>query len=211
MRRTLVKVCGLTRADDARAAHAAGADWIGVVLSGEGPRRIAPETALAIARATPLPAVAVLVSPTPAEALALASAAGCVRVQLHRVDAAQWPADFPLPASFAVPVHADGRLAGELPDARHLVLLDAAHPTLAGGTGRRVPWQAAMALAARRDVMLAGGLDADVVAEAIGQVLPFGVDASSGLESAPGVKDAARIHAFVRAVREADERLARTG
>lgn len=212
MRRTLVKVCGITRLEDAAAACLAGADWIGFVLSGESPRRIAPEDALVIARASePAIAVAVLVAPTPEQALALARRAGCARVQLHRVDPAAWPADFPLPASFAVPVHADGRLGAALPEARHLVLLDAAHPTLAGGTGRRLPWQAAMALAARRDVMLAGGLDADSVGEAIAQVHPYGVDASSRLESAPGVKDAALIHAFVRAARDADERIARAG
>jgi phosphoribosylanthranilate isomerase len=209
MRRTVVKVCGLTRVEDVHAAAAAGADWVGFVLSGESPRRVERAAAAALRAACDgIVAVAVMVAPTPEEALALARAAGCERVQLHRVDPARWPADFPLPVTFAIPMHADGRLGAALPGPRDLVLLDAAHATLAGGTGTRVSWEAAGRLASVRDVVLAGGLDGTCVAEAIERVRPFGVDASSRLESSPGVKDHDRLRAFVRAVREIDERLA---
>lgn len=148
-------------------------------------------------------AVAILVAPAPDQALELATEAGAQRVQLHRVRPSRWPDDFPLPVSFCVPMDGTGRLGGELPPAPHLVLLDAAHPTLAGGTGRAVPWPAAAAIARTREVMLAGGLDDANVARAIAAVRPFGVDASSGLERAPGIKDADKVRRFVAAARRA--------
>jgi phosphoribosylanthranilate isomerase len=207
-RRTVVKICGLTRAEDARAARAAGADWLGFILNGESPRRIAPEAARALcAGLTGVTAVAVLVAAGPEEALDLARRAGAERIQLHRGDPVAWPDDFPLPLSIAVPVADDGSLTAPLPPARHLVLLDSAHPTLHGGVGRPFPWETARVVAATRPVLLAGGLDPDNVAAAIETVRPFGVDASSRLESAPGVKDPDRVRRFVQAVRACDERI----
>lgn len=202
---TVIKVCGLTRLEDARVAHEAGADWLGFILLGESPRRIEAARARAIVDALDSAlAVAVLVAPGPDQALELAAACGARRVQLHRVDPSRWPDDFPLPAAFCVPMDGTGALGGPLPPEPHLVMLDAAHPTLAGGTGRRVPWTVAAEVARRREVLLAGGLGPDNVAEAIGAVSPFGVDASSGLESAPGIKDADTVRRFVAAARRAD-------
>jgi phosphoribosylanthranilate isomerase len=201
----VVKVCGLTRLEDARAAHEAGVDWLGFILSGESPRRIDAARARDIVAAVEgALAVAVMVGPSPDEALRLATTMGATRVQLHRVSPARWPSDFPLPAAFSVPMDEEGRLTGELPRDSDLLLLDAAHPVLAGGTGRRVPWGAAAALARTRDIMLAGGLDDLNVGEAIAAVRPFGVDASSGLESRPGIKDADKMRRFVDAARRAD-------
>ena len=206
-RHTLVKVCGLTRLADARVAREAGADWLGFVLNGDGPRRIAAERAAEIVAAVPGPvAVAVLVGPHPDEALRLAALASAERLQLHRVDPSSWPEDFPLPVSFAIPVAADGSIIEPLPSERHLVLLDSAHPSLPGGTGESFPWETARIVAASRPVLLAGGLDGDNVAAAIERVLPYGVDASSRLESAPGIKDELRVRRFVAAVRASDER-----
>lgn len=205
--RTLVKVCGLTRREDVSAALEAGADWLGFVVKGAGPRRI--DAAFAgelVAASGAREVVAVMVTPWPDEALRMARLAGATRVQLHRVDPAAWPEDFPLPVTFSVPVEPDGRIAGGLPGARHLVLLDTSHPSLAGGTGATYPWHEAAALARSRPVMLAGGLGPDNVAAAVERVRPFGVDASSRLESAPGVKDHERVRRFVAAVRETDER-----
>jgi len=204
-RRTLVKVCGLTRLEDARVAHEAGADWLGFVVAGETPRRLDAGAAGEIAAALPgATVVAVMVAPAPDEALRLAARAGATRVQLHRVDPAAWPKDFPLPVIFAVPVEADGRLACALPPAGALVLLDTAHLTRAGGTGATFPWEVAAALAAKRDIVLAGGLDPDNVERAIERVRPFAVDASSRLERAPGIKDADQVRRFIAAVRRAD-------
>jgi phosphoribosylanthranilate isomerase len=205
-RRTVVKVCGLTRLEDARAAEEAGADWLGFVVKAESPRALAARDAgrivAALTRAT---AVAVMVSPTPDQALEWAREMGARRVQLHRVDPEAWPADFPLPVTLAIAVNADGVLAAE-PPSRHLIMLDTAHPVLAGGTGESFPWDTAAALAARRPVLLAGGLADDNVEAAITRVRPFGVDASSRLEVRPGIKDHERVRRFVSAVRLADER-----
>jgi len=206
-RRTIVKVCGMTRLDDAKVAVEAGADWLGFVLKWEGPRRITPEQAAEIAAAVPYAtAVAVMVAPTPEEALTLAARGGAQRVQLHRVDPFTWPADFPLPLTFSIPVAADGSLTESLPPLSHLVMLDSAHATLPGGTGRTIPWETARIVAGARDVMLAGGLDGDIVGDALERVRPYGVDASSRLELAPGIKDADKVRRFVAAVRSFDER-----
>lgn len=205
--RTLVKVCGLTRLQDAHEAWRAGADWLGFVIHGDSPRRVRPEYMSNVM--TTLPGaigVAVMVGVSPDEALALARRADARRVQLHRVDAAAWPDDFPLPAAFAVPVTPQGALAGPLPGDRHLAMLDAADSDRAGGTGRRVPWDAARAVAASRPVLLAGGLDGDCVEEALDAVRPVGVDASSRLESGPGIKDPDKVRAYVAAVRRWDAR-----
>jgi phosphoribosylanthranilate isomerase len=210
-RRTLVKVCGLTRLADARVAHDAGADWLGVILKHDGVRRIPVETAREITTALDgSVVVAVMVKPTPQEALDLATRAGARRVQLHGVDPLDWPEDFPLPVAFSIPVAEDGALTLTLPDSRHLVLLDTAQVSGAGGTGRSFPWDTARVVAATRDVLLAGGLAADNVGEALDASRPFGVDASSRLESAPGVKDETKVRAFVAAVRAWDERVERS-
>ena len=204
-RRTLVKVCGLTRLEDARTALEAGADWLGVIVAGESPRRLDAGAAGEIATALPgAEIVAVMVAPTPDEALQLAARAGARRVQLHRVDPAAWPADFPLEVIIVVPVGPDGRLTSALPRAGTLVMLDAAHPTRAGGSGETFPWDGAAAVAATRDVVLAGGLGPDNVAQAIERVRPFAVDASSRLERAPGIKDADLVRRYVAAARRAD-------
>jgi len=205
--RTIVKVCGLTDFEDAALALSAGADWIGFVVRGESPRRIEPERAADIVSALGHGvAVAVMVGPGPDEALAIARRVGAARVQLHRVDPRDWPADFPLPCAFSVGVDEAGAWRDPLPGEPHLTLLDTAHASLAGGTGRPFPWAAARELAARRVVMLAGGLDGDNVAEALEAARPFGVDASSRLERAPGLKDHDRVRRFIAAVREFDAR-----
>lgn len=204
--RTIVKVCGLTRLQDAHEARKAGADWLGFVIHGESPRLIRPESMANVMTTLPgMVGVAVMVAVSPEQALALARRAGARRVQIHGVDPQAWPHDFPLPSALSVPVAEDGALTAALPAAAHLVLLDAAHPTLAGGTGRRVPWDSARVVAATRPVLLAGGLDAACVTEALEQVRPFGVDASSGLEASPGIKDPDRVWDFVAAVRAWEE------
>ncbi len=208
MSRTIVKVCGITRAVDAAYAIACGADWLGFVVKAPGsPRAIAPEAAGGIVAAlTGTVAVAVMVAPTPDEALAIARTTGATRVQLHRVRPADWPADFPLPCAFGVGVTSTGALEGEVPARPHLVLLDTARAGLDGGTGETFPWNAAREIASDRPVLVAGGLDGDNVARAIVALRPFGVDASSRLEQSPGIKDPERVRRFVAAVRECDER-----
>ncbi|MGH7731003.1 MAG: phosphoribosylanthranilate isomerase [Candidatus Eiseniibacteriota bacterium] len=205
--RTVVKVCGITRLEDARAALEAGADWLGFVAWEGSPRQVASEAAAEIVAAlAEVTAVLVMVAPRPDEALAAARRMGAHRLQLHRVDPATWPADFPLPSTFAVQVAEDGGLAGGLPARDHLLLLDTADEIRPGGTGRSFPWERAAVLAAERAVMLAGGLGPDNVADALERVRPWGVDAASRLESAPGIKDHDLVRRFVQAVRSHDAR-----
>lgn len=203
-RRTVVKVCGLTRREDAAWALECGADWLGFIVKGESPRLIAPEQAAAIAGAVEGGVrVAVMVGATPEQALDLARRSRAHRVQLHRVDAAGWPDDFPLPCTFVLGITPEGGVTGVEPPARHLLMLDTSYGERAGGTGRVWPWHVARGIAARRDVMLAGGLGADNVTDAIRELDPFGVDASSSLESSPGIKDPERVRRFVDAARHA--------
>jgi phosphoribosylanthranilate isomerase len=82
------------------------------------------------------------------------------------------------------------------------ILLDAHDPVQRGGTGRTIDWAAAADLAARREILLAGGLTPDNVAEAVARVRPFGIDVSSGVERAPGIKDHQRLRALFEAVHE---------
>jgi len=207
MAHTIVKICGITRVEDARHAVSAGADWIGFVLQGEGPRRISAARARAIVDAIgDIVTVGVMVTPTPEEALVLAREAGVARIQLHGVDPASWPREFPLPVAFAVPVAEDGAMMSALPRPSDLVLLDTAHAKLSGGTGRTFPWFVAATVAAEFSVMVAGGLDDGNVVAMLEQVGPWGVDASSRLESAPGIKDPSRVQRFVDAVRAHDAR-----
>lgn len=202
VRRTLVKVCGLTRLEDARAAHEAGADWLGLVIESESPRRVSVEQAREITSALDgAVTVGVMVAPTPERALELARASGVTRIQLHRVDPLAWPRDFPFPVAIVVGVEGDGSLTAPLPVGEHLVMLDTAHDRLAGGTGRPFPWDTARVVASSRDVMLAGGLGPENVRDAIDAVRPWAVDASSSLEASPGIKDHERVRAYVEAAR----------
>jgi len=208
IRITRVKVCGLTRFEDARIALEAGADMLGFVVTGESPRRIDPEAAGEIVAALPrrAHAVAVMVGPTPDEALRHARTVGAASVQLHRVDPLAWPHDFPLPVAISVPVDAAGRLTIALPATHVMIHLDAADPDRAGGTGRTFPWESVIQIGSAHQIMLAGGLGPDNVAAAIEAVVPFAVDASSRLESAPGLKDARLVRRFLRAARQAATR-----
>jgi phosphoribosylanthranilate isomerase len=205
--RTVVKVCGLTRLEDARLALEAGADWLGFVLWPGSPRRIEVERAAEIVGAIDgAITVAVMVDPTPDDAAAIATRMSASRVQLHQVDPLSWPRDFPFPVAFAIPVSDDGALGRALPPAGPLVMLDAADSVHVGGTGHRIRWDTARVVAATRDVLLAGGLDGGSVADALEQVRPFGVDAASRLESSPGIKDGDKVRRFVAAVRAFDAR-----
>src|SRR5260221_2559472 len=188
-RHLVVKVCGLTRQEDAAWAVACGADWLGFIVHGESPRLVEPEQAARIADglAGGVP-VAVMVGVSPEQALSLARRAHAQRLQLASVSPREWPEDFPLPCAFTVGVTPEGELEGEEPDARHLLMLDTSVAGRSGGTGRVWPWAVARPPAARRDALLPGGLNVDNVADAIRALAPFRGDASSRLQTSPGRK-----------------------
>lgn len=191
-----VKVCGVATTGDVRAAVDAGADAVGLVLAAS-PRQIAAEAAKNLASQAQCETVIVTVDARPAEILDLAMFIGCSAVQPH--------------GSHAAAVGAAARQAGlrvyrpravtsrvDLSDihADEIPLLDAASATVHGGTGETFDWSVVDGI--DRNFVLAGGLGPDNVAEAIAQVRPWGVDATSGLESSPGVKDHALITRYVQ-------------
>jgi phosphoribosylanthranilate isomerase len=204
-----VKVCGLTRVEDGRAAAAAGADAVGFVFWPRSPRVVAPERAREIASALPpfVARVGVFVDEDPAAITRIAQQVGLDVVQLHGDEPLADLDRLPRRVVKALRLGDGARAAIGAWSARGAgILLDAGMPGQPGGTGRRLDWPAVRAL---RDsapwLMLAGGLDASNVAEAIRVASPDAVDVSSGVESAPGVKDPERVAAFVRAARAAGE------
>jgi phosphoribosylanthranilate isomerase len=203
----IVKVCGVRTPEIAETAIDAGADWLGLVLVPASPRHADDAAARAVVDAVRGRAdlVGVMVDATAAECDQAAKRYRLSAVQLHGTVAVSMVADASVPVIRAINLR-DGSAAYTDPWwADCTVLLDAAPAAdgLPGGTGDRVDETVAAALARHRRVVLAGGLSPDNVAAAIAAVRPYGVDASSGLESAPGVKDAERVVAFVMAARSA--------
>ena len=198
----LVKICGITRMEDAEAAVALGAGAIGFVFWPRSPRAVDPERARSIAAALPpfVTTLGVFVNQAPAFVNDIAARVGLGAVQLHgdeQIDILE-QIERPVVKAFAMAGNED---ADAWPT-RVRLLIDVHDPDQRGGTGRTVDWERAAAIAARRPVLLAGGLNAANVADAIRTVRPFGIDVSSGVESSPGVKDHARMRALFEAVME---------
>lgn len=194
---TSVKICGITRLDDAALAVELGASFIGFVLWPRSPRAATLEQVRAIVPTLPahVTPVGVFVNPTSDEVRA-AAAAG-IRLAQVTSDAVELSLDSDLPIVRAV--HLDGGgIAPNVPD--ELVLLDAHDPVKHGGTGKTVDWNRAAAIARTRRVVLAGGLTPLNVRQAIDAVHPYGVDVASGVESSPGVKNHDLLRAFMDAV-----------
>lgn len=195
--RRLVKICGLRDAGAVEAAVAAGADALGFVFA-ESVRRISPGEAAALAEGVPREILRVAVMRHPAADL-WREVAAVFRPDVLQTDAADF-ANLSVPAGIVSwPVIRETEDAGdaELPETY-------VYEGAASGRGLQVDWERAARLARRGRMILAGGLDCGNVREAIGTVAPFGLDVSSGVESAPGVKDPRLIEAFVRAVRAAE-------
>jgi phosphoribosylanthranilate isomerase len=203
----LVKICGITRSEDAEAAIALGAGALGFVFWPKSPRYVDPEAARAIVAALPpfVATVGVFVDQSARLVNGVAARVGLSAVQLHGDEPVTVvdEIDRPVVKAFAMSDTTRIEEAAAWP-ARVRLLIDVCDPAARGGTGRTVDWQRAAAVAAGRPVLLAGGLKAENVAEAIRTVRPFGIDVSSGVESAPGVKDHARMRALFDEVRRVD-------
>jgi len=190
-----IKICGMTSPDAIATALEAGADAIGFVFA-ESPRQLTPEAAAQLARPARGRVRCVAVTRHPLQG-ALAEMLRVFRPDVLQTDEQDF-ASLELPASLErLPVVRDGdRNPSQLP-AR--ILFEGP----ASGSGTPGDWSAARRLARHTQVVLAGGLDAGNVAEAIAAVHPFGVDVSSGVEARPGVKSPLRIMQFVAAARAA--------
>lgn len=204
---TRIKLCGMTRAEDVELAVALGVDYIGLVFAGGSPRH------LALAQAQPLRAlvpasvgvVALVMDAPRAEVEAIASTLRPDCLQFHGSEEDRFCASFGMPywKAIAMGDGADPALAmARYPSARGFVL-DGHGAGEAGGSGRSFDWTR-WPRDQHRPVLLAGGLSAHNVALALRTARPWGVDVSSGIEQAPGAKDAAHMRAFVAAVRAHD-------
>jgi phosphoribosylanthranilate isomerase len=207
-----VKICGITSLEDAELAVAAGADAVGLNLVPASKRCVTVATARAIATSVMgRSEVVLVVADRPvAELLELRASTGADWLQLH---GAEPPAalDALLPMAYKV-VHVASRddvaLAARYAGAR--LLCDTKVPGTLGGSGQRFDWSLVADLARTRELVLAGGLGPDNVAEAVQELAPFGVDTASGVESAdPRRKDSEKVRAFVQEARRAARDLAR--
>ncbi len=197
-----IKICGLTRVDDARAAGELGIEAAGVVLWAGSPRAVSVEQAAAVCAALPpwTMRVGVFVRPTVDELETAIAAIGLGAVQIHGADDPAAYHAVRVPVVWAASLRA-GAPAPTTP-AGMTLLLDAYDPDQHGGTGRTIDWSQAYTVARReRRLVLAGGLTPANVAHAIAAVRPWGVDVSSGVETTPGIKSPSHMEAFVAAVR----------
>ena len=196
MSRLWVKVCGLRTAADVEAAVTAGADAVGMVFHPASPRHLTIEQAREVAAAVPpgIARVAVFLRPDASQVLEVVHAIAPDYVQADRASLAAIGADV-LPG--VLPVLRDAEPVFEPLPA--LLLYEGVH----SGAGHRADWSRAAALAGRTKLVLAGGLDARCVGDAIRAVRPHGVDVSSGVEATRGVKDPGMIREFVEAARDA--------
>jgi phosphoribosylanthranilate isomerase len=205
--RTRVKICGLTSAGDAKAAAAAGADAVGLVFYAASPRALDIAGAKAVVAALPpfVTSVGLFVDAAAAFVAEVLAAIPLDLLQFHGDEPPEACAAFGRPWIKALRVRPgiDLAMAAERYSGATGLLLDAYRPGVPGGTGACFDWSLIPPGLGPR-IVLAGGLTPQNVAEAIRAVRPYGVDVSGGVEVAEGVKDPAKIDAFMRGVRDGD-------
>jgi len=197
-----IKICGITRPEDAEKALALGADTVGCVLHVASARHVTEETArdIQVAVGDSGTLVGLFVDPTVDQVQAVLDRVELDVLQFHGQESPAFCEQFERPYLKAVAMSADVNLAAvnsAFRSARGL-LLDSAHDGQFGGTGHRFDWEWIHAGLEKR-LMLAGGLNADNVGDAIRQVRPAAVDVSSGVERDKGIKDSGRMRAFIEA------------
>lgn len=207
-----VKICGITRLEDARYCAGAGAAMLGFIQHPESPRYITPRDARPIIDwLYGLEAVGVFVNRSSDEINAAVEAAGFTMAQLHGTEAPEDCAALRVPVIKAFSVHHDAsaeQLRALMEPYRDVVryfLLDTHHTSLYGGTGESFNWRLARDLATEFPLILAGGLNAANIEEALSTIRPQGVDLSSSVEAAPGVKDFDKLADFFDAFNRATE------
>jgi phosphoribosylanthranilate isomerase len=203
---TKVKICGITNLADAQAAVEAGADAIGFIFHEKSPRFISLKAAVEISKQLPpfVMRVGVFVNAQEDFALRAIGEAGLTMLQFHGDEPPEFCMQFGLMSMKAFRIR-DAESLKKIPDyPTDAYLLDAFSSTTLGGTGEKFDWDLAIeAQKFGKPVFLAGGLTPENVVEAVKKVRPFGVDVSSGVESAPGKKDHAKVKAFIVAAKSA--------
>jgi len=201
--RTRVKICGITRVEDAWVAAECGADAIGLVFYPPSPRRVTLEQAAQVAQSLPafVSCVALFVDPSPEAVREVLATVPVDCLQFHGAESAGFCEQFDRPYIKALRVAAGCDVAQQLsafPGARG-ILLDAYVQDVPGGTGQRFDWSL-VPLDCPKPVILAGGLDPHNVAAAIRQTRPYAVDVSGGVEHSKGIKDPVKIRQFIAEV-----------
>ena len=208
LRRTRVKICGITRIEDALAAAHAGADAIGLVFYAHSPRAVDIAQAAKICAALPpfISTVGLFVDASAEVVEAVLNAVPLSALQFHGDETAQFCGRFARPYLKALRMRDDFDIRPAEKDfaGASALLLDTYRAGVAGGTGAAFDWQRVPKALAPR-IVLAGGLNAENVERAIVQLRPYAVDVSGGVESTPGSKDVNSIHSFMAAVRRADQ------
>lgn len=223
---TKIKICGIKTLKDALAAIEAGADLLGFNFYPKSPRYIEPAacgeiTAILREKHPAITLVGVFVNSPVEEIRATLQTAHLHLAQLHGDESPEMVAELAPLAFKAIRLKSDARADWEAekrmasviqlsasksaPQSAPALLVDASVPGLYGGSGVTADWTAAAQLAKQVPLLLAGGLTPENVAEAIARVQPWGVDTASGVESAPGVKDPAKMQAFVQAARNRNQ------
>ena len=202
-----LKVCGITRLTDALHAADQGATALGFVFWPRSPRFVTPDRAAEIIRELPgtMMTVGVFVNESIDGIRQTVARTGITAVQLHGDEPPAYADAISYPLLRSATIDDAGRTAEDWP-AETTLLLDADDRERRGGTGRMVNWARAAQVATVRRVVLAGGLTPLNVAAAIDAVRPYGVDVSSGVEEAPGVKDLKKVTAFLASAKEAFQR-----
>jgi phosphoribosylanthranilate isomerase len=204
--RTRVKICGITRPQDARDAAQAGADAIGLVFYPPSPRYLSTERAAEIRDALPpfVQTVALFVNADAAQVAQVIGRVHPAMLQFHGDETPDFCAQFGLPYVKACRVRPGVDALGYLRPYAHAAawLVDSFVPEY-GGVGESFDW-ALVPAQRHRPLIVSGGLDRDNVARAVRALRPWGVDVSSGVESTKGIKDAAKMAAFIAEVRHAD-------
>ena len=202
--KTQVKICGITSVADALAAAEAGADMIGLMFYEHSPRHINLATGVEISRSLSpfVLRVGVFVDPDEAQVMEAISACGLNLLQFHGEETSDFCTQFGLMSVKALRVRDAESLNLLAKFNTDAFLLDAYSKSGLGGTGEKFNWNLAVeAQKFGKPIFLAGGLTPENVAEAVTKVRPFAVDVSSGVESAPGNKDAAKVKAFITAAK----------
>jgi len=201
--RTRVKICGITRLQDALDAIDSGADAIGLVFHPDSPRVISIENARALVQKLPpfVSVVGLFVDPSPKDVAAVLHRVSLDLLQFHGNELPSECAAYGKPYIKAIKVKEGDDIAGQI--ARYTtargILLDTYDPKLPGGTGRVFDWSK-IPKKLEKPLILAGGLTPENVWQAISKVRPYAVDVSGGVEAAKGIKDSEKIAAFMRGV-----------
>ena len=202
-----IKICGVTSPEDARAACEAGADAVGLNFAPGSPRLVDPERAREIRMVMPstVEVVGVFVDASRQDILSIAKVVDLDTVQLHGSESPEFFAEL----SHSIPTYKALRI-GSAEDVAlaelygvDRILVDAKVQGAMGGTGQTFDWSLIEALNESRKLILAGGLRPENVGECVKQVLPYGIDTASGVESAPGQKDDERMRWFIQSARAA--------